>query len=241
MTNGKISLTNDGGLSWTTGIDASGISAELITTGTLNTNNILIGNSNDYAFRWDKIGLNAYATTLNEDGSITYNYGKFVRFDKYGLYGYSKGDYFEPTNDGDIKNNADFGLTWNGFFLKSRHKIKNEDGTYGDIDTEDLGSIEIDSLEDFRVVGSNGKAEIIKIGLLEKTDNGYNYGIRIKNSKGVSVFETDMNGNLMITGEINATSGKFGNLAIKTLEEDNGFDTTILGSYYDPSGNINLV
>ena len=240
MTNGKISLTNDGGLSWTTGIDASGISAELITTGTLNTNNILIGNSNDYAFRWDKVGLNAYA--MNED-NLTYNYGKFVRFDKYGLYGYSKGEYFEPTSDGDIKNNADFGLTWNGFFLKSRHKIKNEDGTYGDIDTEDLGSIEIDSLEDFRVVDSNWKTEIIKIGLLEKTDNGYNYGIRIKNSSGDSVFETSsVTGNLTITGTIKAKSliieGAVQNLKIGDINELDGSLKNLNSSLLDTQSSI---
>jgi hypothetical protein len=104
----------------------------------------------------------------------------------------------------DIKTSADFGLTWDGFFLKSRHKIN------GSYDINDKGYIEIDSQEDFRVIGSNGTSEVIKIGLLGKDDSGYNYGIRIKNLSGTTVFETDKNGNLKIEGAMTATGGKIG-------------------------------
>lgn len=206
LSNGMISITRDGGETWSTAIDASGVKVDLLSSGIINTDKILIGNSENYAFRWDATGLNAY--TKKDDDS--YNYGKFVRFDQYGLYGYSKGTVFNPNDLNEVKNNADFGLTWDGFFLKSKHKLKNEDGTYGDIDTEDLGSIEIDSLEDFRVIGSDGETDVIKIGLLGKTEDGeYNYGIRIKNLNNDTVFATDKDGNLTVKGHIEASSGSF--------------------------------
>lgn len=189
LSEGKISLTSDGGQNWSTGISAEGISAELITTGTLNTNNILIGNSEDFSFRWDKIGLNAY---YKEKNSSSYNYGKFVRFDKYGLYGYSKGEYFEPNGEQDVKENADFGLTWDGFFLKSKARE---------------GWIEIDSENDFRVlIGTpNNYKEKIKIGEISEGI----FGITIKDAAGNDAFYTDDNGDLTLIGHIEANSGSF--------------------------------
>ena len=189
LSEGKISLTSDGGQNWNTGISAEGISAELITTGTLNTNNILIGNSEDFSFRWDKIGLNAY---YKEKNSSSYNYGKFVRFDKYGLYGYSKGEYFEPNSEQDVKENADFGLTWDGFFLRSKARE---------------GWVEIDSENDFRVlIGTpNNYKEKIKIGEISKGI----FGITIKDAAGNDAFYTDDNGDLTLIGHIEANSGSF--------------------------------
>lgn len=205
ITGGKIGLSEDGGKTFLTAITAEGINTNMLTAGQINTDKILIGNSKDFAFRWDKIGLNAYSSS-----NLGYNYGKFVRFDKYGIYGYSKGDTnFKPKSLDDVKKNSDFGLTWDGFFLRSSHNN---------------GYIEIDKQYDFRVMVDSNKdgnyIDRIKIGLLD--DNSSNYGIRIKNDSGTSVFETTENGDLKIIGVITATEGYFKG-AIKV-----GSDTTYI-------------
>ena len=71
------------GTLWRTGITAEGISADLITAGSINTENIEIKNGKDSAFKWDKFGLHAFSFTPQLDGTATVNTSKFVRFDKY--------------------------------------------------------------------------------------------------------------------------------------------------------------
>ena len=53
--------------------------------------------------------------------------------------------------------------------------------------------------------------ERIKIGALEFNSEGepIYYGIRIQDKNGDPIFETDGDGNLSITGDINATGGNF--------------------------------
>ena len=207
LSDGKIFVTNNGGVKWNVAVSGEGVNFETLTTGILNTDKVLIGNSSNYNFRWDKVGINAYTTNQN-----AINYGKFVRFDQYGLYGYSKGSSnpdiaFQPTSIDQIKKNADFGLTWDGFFLKSRRR---------------QGWIEIDSEDDFRVMTgtTENPSERIKIGRV--SDN--NYGIIIKNSVGDIVFKTTETGDIDITGAITATEGDIGGFKIEEsyLYKDNG-------------------
>lgn len=227
ITSGRIAISEDGGKTTKLAITAAGINTSLLTAGQVNTDKILIGNSKDFAFRWDKIGLNAY---YGDDNG--YNYGKFVRFDKYGIYGYSKGNDFKPKNLDDVEDNADFGLTWNGFFLKSKHD-----------DPNDNGYIKIDSKEDFQVFGSDGKRRI-KIGLIGtetknqtttneagetviETKTSEIYGLRIFDKNGNSVVDTNSDGNISITGTIKATSGNIGNWQISngnlsSVKDDQG-------------------
>lgn len=86
---GGIVLSNDGGKTWITGITGSGINANTISTGVLNTNNIRIFNGDQQAFQWDKSGINAYAPL--EDGK--YNPNQFVRFNHLGMFGYKDNGY----------------------------------------------------------------------------------------------------------------------------------------------------
>lgn len=86
---GGIVLSNDGGKTWTTGITGSGINANTISTGVLNTNNIRIFNGDQQAFQWDKSGINAYAPL--EDGK--YDLNQFVRFNHLGMFGYKDNGY----------------------------------------------------------------------------------------------------------------------------------------------------
>ena len=121
LTSGGIVLTADGGQSWTTGITGSGINANVITAGRIDTSRIRIFNEGQQTFEWNGKGIHAFAV---EDNKV--NYGKFVRFDQYGLYGYAGGN---PNWDPDVQEQSEtigiskvirdsiFSLTWEGLSI----------------------------------------------------------------------------------------------------------------------------
>ena len=87
-----IYISSDGGLNWTSGLTASGMNANFITTGQLDTNRLRIMNGAFPSFVWDKLGLTAYQIYIDsakedpdDPASITSN-GGFVRFDQHGMY-----------------------------------------------------------------------------------------------------------------------------------------------------------
>jgi hypothetical protein len=74
-------------------------------------------------FRWDAYGISAYDAIWYEDGQLRtisgVNSKKFVRFDKYGIYGVNNvagidGATWSPKKSEDIEGNASFYLTWDG-------------------------------------------------------------------------------------------------------------------------------
>lgn len=223
LSSGMISISDTGGKDWTTAISAKGVNTGILTNGVINTEKVYIGNEKNFSFRWDSVGLNAYKKKTDD----TYNYGKFVRFDRFGLYGYSKGEVFVPKKISDIENNADFGLTWNGFFLKSEHP---ETGG---------GSVKISKGDDFQVFGpvryknddgviGTKIAERLKIGYLgtitdENEQTKYLYGIRLNNDEGDETVTVDSIGNIKIKGTIDAIDGKIGGWTIK----DNTLTTVV--------------
>lgn len=108
---------------WKTGLTPKGISASLVTAGTLNAGNIAIMNVNDPVFRWDAFGLSAFDTDwYNGDIVSAPNKYKFVRFDKYGIYGINSSENstaidglsWKPSSQDEIDDNATFALTWEG-------------------------------------------------------------------------------------------------------------------------------
>lgn len=121
LTSGGIVLTADGGQSWTTGITGSGINANVITAGRIDTSRIRIFNEGQQTFEWNGKGIHAFAVENNK-----VNYGKFVRFDQYGLYGYAGGN---PNWDPNVQEQSEtigiskvirdsiFSLTWEGLSI----------------------------------------------------------------------------------------------------------------------------
>lgn len=245
-----IRISSDGGLNWTTAINGRGINIDAVYTGTLNTDNIIIGNRNNPSFRWDSGGISAYKSNAmvlarTEDTEIVqgktyyiydeeqnkfvpvaipdpteldqyyeyrigYDLQTYVRFDEYGLYGIKEGQTFKAENIEEIEEKAHFGITWDGFFIKNSYPGG--------------GRVEITSDNDFRVLkkdplDSTQEKEVIKIGALEwngspirPSDSSVEpslYGIRITNDAGIETFKTGTDGNVSITGKINATSGDF--------------------------------
>jgi hypothetical protein len=121
-------LSTDGGNSFVTAITGRGINADLLLTGTLNTERLVIGSKSHPNFIWNGLGISAFKKEKFVD------YSTFVRYDQYGIYGikeYSSdgkapssmsiNDSFAPKSIKDITNNENlvFGLTWDGFILNT--------------------------------------------------------------------------------------------------------------------------
>lgn len=206
--NEGISFSGDAGNTWHKAITGDGINIDYVTTGKINTNQIFIGSEDNPSFRWDSYGISAYKYTGDK---TPYDLSTFVRFDQYGLYGINGNTGYEASSLDDVKDKAYFGITWDGFFIKNSY--------------EGGGSVQITSDNDFQVFNSNG-TEKIKIGALEWVNDGVTtttpidgiapslYGIRINNNAGETVFRTGDDGNLTITGTINATAGEIGGMSV---------------------------
>lgn len=131
MVGGAIMLSKQdpitGEQKWSLGMTADGISANKITAGTLNANEIAIMNGKDPLFRWDAFGISAFDFQFTESSISSVNPEKFVRFDKHGIYGVNQegvsGLMWKPNNLQEIDQLATFALTWDGL------KVTGEDGT----------------------------------------------------------------------------------------------------------------
>ena len=190
-----IRVSSDGGNTWTTAIDGQGINIGTVYTGTLNTNEVIIGSDTNPSFRWDKSGISAYKSKEDD----TYDLQTYVRYDQYGLYGIKEGGSFKAQNLQDVLDKAHFAVTWDGFFIKNSY--------------EDGGKVSITSDNDFQVIdGTN--TERIKIGSLgiDTQTNERIYGINISDKNGNSILNTNNDGDLTITGTINAQAGEFSGL-----------------------------
>ena len=185
LISGGIFLSANGGDTWNAGITGNGINANHITSGQIDASRIHILSGSFSAFRWDERGINAYRFTRNDQGEAEFfNFGEFVRFDQYGIYGMRGDQDFTPESEEEIRNNADFGFTWDGFFLKSN---------YGNVAPNEQGYITIDSENDIQVIDGQG-TERIKIGRLGQDL----FGIRFSDSDGAPVMVTDDDGQLFL-------------------------------------------
>ena len=207
-----ISFSGDAGSTWHEAITGKGINIGAVRTGSLNTDEVTIGNKDNPSFTWDKYGISAYKFTGKDE---PYDLSTFVRFDQYGLYGIKQLNGYKATSLEDIKEKAHFGITWDGFFIKNSYTN---------------GYVSITSDNDFQVIQGNN--EKIKIGALEFDSDGnpIKYGINIKDNAGVSVFTTGDDGNITITGTINALGGNFSNLV--TVGKNSHYEPII-----NPTGN----
>jgi hypothetical protein len=82
IVSGGIFLSTDGGVTWNTGITGSGINANFLTTGQINTESVNILNGAFPSFRWDENGLSAFEFLMDQSGKpYNFNSSKFIRFD----------------------------------------------------------------------------------------------------------------------------------------------------------------
>lgn len=215
LTSGGLFISTDGGVTWKNAVRGEGVATQYLTSGSINTNNIAIYDGAHASFRWDKYGINAFDATreinpnTNQEvlkGIITNN---FVRFDQYGVYGIkgaiADNESYDPqkkdtvggitaVGEDKIWRDALFGMTWKGFFLKSK-------GT-------DNQQIEISTTNDICV--TKDKIERIKIGRIdskkEMTESGEVshdiYGLQLKDDTGATTMETDDRGQLWLRDKL---------------------------------------
>lgn len=193
----SITDPDTGDRAWKTGLTPEGISASLVTAGTLNVGEITIMNVNDPVFRWDAFGLTAFDIDWNNgDISGVTNPYKFVRFDKYGIYGINQnakdsvidGRSWKPSSLEEIDGVATFALTWEGL------KVTGSDGTVAKI----------------------GKHSFLPIGETDESKLKSRI-MSITNKDNKETFSIDGSGNASFKGHIEATSGTIGPLDIEAM------------------------
>jgi hypothetical protein len=103
------------------------------------------------SFRWDEYGISAYDAYWYDSGEVStisgINKHKFVRFDKYGIYGINNsvnGETWHPTGKGydskpqkEIDALSTFALTWEGL------KVTGNDGIVAKIGKDDTHIIKV--------------------------------------------------------------------------------------------------
>ena len=204
VTSGGVFVTNDGGMTWRNAIRGDGISTDLLTAGRINTEQITVYNGEHPSFRWDPNGLNAYK--FNADGAVDTT--QFVRFDQFGIYGIQNApEVYIPTDEAQIYQDANFGLTWSKFFMKSVNGDK---------------SIEISTDRD--IVVKSGEIERIVIGRVDGSTSD-NYGIHVRNAENEIVFQCDNEGSYLsgwsLTKDYLESSAGIGGQTIKIFADGN--------------------
>lgn len=219
ITSGGIVFSDDGGETWTTMMKAGQIGVQFLSAGSISTSKITIMDGTTPAFRWDTNGITAYWSGkdyLTPTDNPVLKMNRFVRFDKFGIYGYNNNNdndntNFVPANEEEIRSNPNsmFSLTWSGLLIRSVEKNG---------DTE-VGSIEINNKYD--IVVKKGNKNKIQIGRLN--DNG-NYGIRICDNKGNPVLETVDNGSLWLRQSLSIGTEASTNVKIGVLNNNQIFN-----------------
>ena len=97
LSNTGLDLSVDGGQTWRTAITGTGITADEITTGSLNANKISIKSGKASTFIWDVKGLRAYETNWIGDQVSSVNYNTYIEFNDKGLIAY-KQNLQDPSN-----------------------------------------------------------------------------------------------------------------------------------------------
>ena len=218
ITSGGIVFSDDGGETWTTMMKAGQIGVQFLSAGSISTSKITIMDGTTPAFRWDTNGISAYWSGkdyLIPESNPVLKMNRFVRFDKFGIYGYNNGNdedntNFVPASEEEVRSNSMFSLTWSGLLIRSIQK----DGS-----NNVVGSIEINNKYD--IVVKKGDKDKVLIGRLN--DNG-NYGIRICDDDGKPVLETIDNGSLWLRQSLSIGTGTSTKIKIGVLDNDQVFN-----------------
>ena len=217
VTSGGIVFSDDGGETWTTMMKAGQIGVQFLSAGSISTSKITIMDGTTPAFRWDTNGISAYWSGkdyLTPESNPVLKMNRFVRFDKFGIYGYNNGNdedntNFVPASEEEIRSKSMFSLTWSGLLIRSIEKKGNTE----------VGSIEINNKYD--IVVKKGDKNKIQIGRLN--DNG-NYGIRICDNDGKPVLETVDDGSLWLRKSLSIGTGTSTNVKIGVLDNNQVFN-----------------
>lgn len=225
ITSGGIVFSDDGGETWTTMMKAGQIGVQFLSAGSISTSKITIMDGTAPAFRWDTNGITAYwngkkdSTTPYDSPDFKMN--RFVRFDKFGIYGYNGSDddkNFVPLSEDEVRSKSMFSLTWSGLLIRSIEK----DGS-----NKDIGSIEINNKYDIVVskyVTKNNVTKAVPKVQIGRLNNKGNYGIRICDNDGNPVLETIDNGSLWLRQSLSIGTETSTNVKIGVLNNDQIFN-----------------
>lgn len=217
-------ITVDGGLHWKNAIKGTGLSTEALAAGAINAEQITIYQGNAPTFRWDATGISAYSRTSDSPtGDIYIDPSSFVRMDQYGIYGVRgiTSDNWVASNIDDVKNTAQFGLTWDSFWLK------NETGQ---------NQFEISSTGlNITQYGLNSQQEIDRTKYLKIGLDG-NKVISVNNGSKETFYIT-ADGDAYFAGDITGATGNFSGTITATSGSIGGWNIKADGLYAD-AGNI---
>lgn len=226
ITSGGIVFSDDGGETWTTMMKAGQIGVQFLSAGSISTSKITIMDGTTPAFRWDTNGISAYWSGkdyLTPESNPVLKMNRFVRFDKFGIYGYNNGNdedntNFVPASEEEVRSKSMFSLTWSGLLIRSIEK----DGS-----NKDIGSIEINNKYDIVVskyVTKNNVTEAVPKVQIGRLNNNGNYGIRICDNGGNPVLETVDNGSLWLRQSLSIGTETNTNVKIGVLDNDQVFN-----------------
>ena len=191
LASGGLLVSSDGGQTWGVAISGYGINADYIRAGVIDADKINIMSGAYPTFRWDALGLRAYAFETSDGIIRSYDPTRFVAHDKFGIYGLS-GSLILPTLNTvfDVEENANFALTWNGLFIKSSHRD---------------GYVRVSPAEDITLHSTLNNTDVIrgKFGLLGYTNGGDEiYGLALYGANGAPTVETKSNGTLWLKSQM---------------------------------------
>lgn len=231
ITSGGIVFTNDGGETWSTMLKAGQIGVQYLSAGSISTSKITITDGTTPSFRWDATGLNAYWRDTKDlynpefTGDTNIDMGRFVRFDKFGIYGYNgdKDEAFAPIDEDEIREKSLFSLTWQGLML---HSIESSS------DNTPIGEIDINRAYDIviRKYVNSKKIDKIQIGRIKKDNSvaddkaSYTYGMRICDDNGNSVLETRDDGSLWLLKQLTIGTGNTSTVKLGVLGSGNTYE-----------------
>lgn len=224
ITSGGIVFSDDGGETWTTMMKAGQIGVQFLSAGSISTSKITIMDGTAPAFRWDTNGITAYWNGKDDTtpyDSPDFKMNRFVRFDKFGIYGYNGSDddkNFVPLTEAEVRSKSMFSLTWSGLLIHSIEK---------DESNKDIGSIEINNKYDIVVskyVTKNNVTEAVPKVQIGRLNNKGNYGIRICDNDGNPVLETIDDGSLWLRQSLSIGTEASTNVKIGVLNNNQIFN-----------------
>ena len=222
ITGSGIKITNDGGRTYKTAIDANGINTSLLVAQQIDADLINItSSSSNYAFTWNKEGLNAFLRNASSTNKGT-NGNVFVRFNNLGIFGTSKGEQInnviqQNPNANElqlinaIKDYTTFFLTWDGLYLNSvKGRVRLDPTTGLEIYGTNYWPNNTLSTYDY-VFDADGTKytnkdfiPLVSLGRqgLSYSGKGSKYGLRLRNNQGYITMETANDGNLLLRNQL---------------------------------------
>ena len=209
---GGVFISNDGGVTWKNAVRGDGISTDVLTAGRINTSEIFVYDGNHPSFRWDSAGIDAY---YFDDLTSNPTFSKFVRFDRFGLYGFQGSSDFAPSTEDaiwDPESGVKFGLTWRGFFLRGENggsSLEISDDGDGIVflmrNAMGKNSLEISTMNDIVLKtlkdGSTTQTvDRVQIGRLNPEASNTEYGIWVRDGGGDNIFNVSSAGTNSIGG-----------------------------------------